>query len=225
MSTAKILYWENLRPWSCQIYIAPKNGSWHSHTPPLNNTLDLLRICWLPSIFTPMFLWTFARCSRKRRRFMGFRQGPHSFRALTSEWLGWDDLMTHDAWWSRLKCGTPQWKLAMPNTVEGHSGLSFVTEGKATLHFAINNKVFPQYLRVEGDAFILFFFDICSWHDNSQDGEGVVEVSEYRWNNLKATGTSLRHHAYGEAAIPQCWYNPSNLNLSSMIVTWLRLLP
>ena len=95
----KILYWENLRPWSCQIYIAPKNGSWHSHTPPLNNTLDLLRICWLPSIFIPMFLWTCARCSRKRRRFMGFRQGPHWFRALTSEWLplvgmGWLD----DSW-------------------------------------------------------------------------------------------------------------------------------
>lgn len=53
----KILYWENLRPWSCQIYIAPKNGSWHSHTPPLNNTA-----CWTYYVFADFLQYLF-QCS------------------------------------------------------------------------------------------------------------------------------------------------------------------
>lgn len=39
-------------------------------------------------------------------------------------------------------------------------------------------------------------------------GGGTIDVSSYRRNNLKAAGTSLRRHTYGEIAIPRCSCNP-----------------
>lgn len=36
----------------------------------------------------------------------------------------------------------------VPDTSGGHSRVSFVTEGEASLHFAVNNSVFTRALRV-----------------------------------------------------------------------------
>jgi len=38
-------------------------------------------------------------------------------------------------------------------------------------------------------------------------GGGTIDVSSYKRRNVRAAGTGLRNHTYGEIAIPRCSYN------------------
>ena len=55
---------------------------------------------------------------------------------------GWEGMEQTQMRYAAVKAGL------IPDTVEGHGRLSFVTEGEASLHFAINNGVLSGTLKV-----------------------------------------------------------------------------
>ena len=63
---------------------------------------------------------------------------------------GWEGMEQTQMRYAAVKAGL------IPDTVEGHGRLSFVTEGEASLHFAINNRVLSGTLKVTP----LFVLDI-----------------------------------------------------------------
>ena len=64
---------------------------------------------------------------------------------------GWEGMEQTQMRYAAVKAGL------IPDTIEGHGRLSFVTEREASLHFAINNKVLSGTLKVTP----LFVLDIC----------------------------------------------------------------
>ena len=55
---------------------------------------------------------------------------------------GWEGMEQTQMRYAAVKAGL------IPDTRKGHSRVSFVTEGEASLHFAINNGVFSGALKV-----------------------------------------------------------------------------
>ncbi|KAF9476870.1 hypothetical protein BDN70DRAFT_881863 [Pholiota conissans] len=79
----------------------------------------------------------------------------------------------------------------IPDTTAGHGRLSFVTEGEASLHFAIQNGL-PTGAMKKGDGVVIV-----------DAGGGTVDVSSYSRN------TSASKETFEEVAAPQCHFHGS----------------
>ncbi|PPQ68957.1 LOW QUALITY PROTEIN: hypothetical protein CVT26_001828 [Gymnopilus dilepis] len=77
----------------------------------------------------------------------------------------------------------------IPDTTLGHARLSFVTEGEASLHFAVQNGVLASILK-QGDGVVIV-----------DAGGGTIDISSYR--------KSAQGHTYEEIAPPQCHFHGS----------------
>ena len=73
----------------------------------------------------------------------------------------------------------------IPNTTTGHARLSFVTEGEASLHFALQNGL-PMGVLENGDGVVI-----------ADAGGGTIDVSSYRKSVKK------REFIFEEVAAPQ----------------------
>ena len=74
----------------------------------------------------------------------------------------------------------------VPDTTAGHARLSFVTEGEAILHFAVQNGLPIGAMKV-GDGVVIV-----------DAGEGIIDISSYSKNFREAKDT------FEEVAAPQC---------------------
>ncbi|KAF9480732.1 hypothetical protein BDN70DRAFT_832251 [Pholiota conissans] len=79
----------------------------------------------------------------------------------------------------------------IPNTAAGHSRLSFVTEGEASLHFAIQNGL-PSEAIKSGDGIVVV-----------DAGGGTIDISSYKKR------MSVSSQTFEEVAIPQCHFHGS----------------
>ncbi|KDR69814.1 hypothetical protein GALMADRAFT_255630 [Galerina marginata CBS 339.88] len=79
----------------------------------------------------------------------------------------------------------------IPDTPAGHARVSFVTEGEASLHFAIQNGVLSAAMK-NGDGIVIV-----------DAGGGTIDVSSYNSKTNDATDT------YEEIAAPQCHFHGS----------------
>ncbi|KAF8959231.1 hypothetical protein BDZ97DRAFT_1906233 [Flammula alnicola] len=79
----------------------------------------------------------------------------------------------------------------IPDTTNGHARLSFVTEGEASLHFAIQNGL-PAGAMKKGDGVVIV-----------DAGGGTIDVSSYNRNTKAAKET------FEEVAAPQCHFHGS----------------
>ena len=90
----------------------------------------------------------------------------------------------------------------VPDTPAGHARLSFVTEGEASLHFAIENNVLSTALKVRFSTFCnsmtLNFLKKGDGVIVVDAGGGTVDISTYR-QSPTGDGTVLE-----EIAAPQC---------------------
>ena len=84
----------------------------------------------------------------------------------------------------------------IPDTTAGHSRLSFVTEGEASLHFALQNGL-PMGMMENGEGVVIV-----------NAGDSTIDVSSY---SKKAGEVKNR---FEEAAAPQCNYLFSQLGFS-----------
>ncbi|KJA20618.1 hypothetical protein HYPSUDRAFT_166744 [Hypholoma sublateritium FD-334 SS-4] len=80
----------------------------------------------------------------------------------------------------------------IPDTAAGHARLSFVTEGEASLHFAIYNGL-PAGAMEKGDGVVIV-----------DAGGGTVDVSSYSRNTTVAS-----KEFFDEIAAPQCHFHGS----------------
>ena len=78
------------------------------------------------------------------------------------------------------------------NTPAGHAKLSFVTEGEASLHFAIEHGVLSEALK-PGDGIVVV-----------DAGGGTVDVSAYKQTKTSSGGTVLE-----EIVAPECFFQGS----------------
>ncbi|KAF8901884.1 hypothetical protein CPB84DRAFT_1776920 [Gymnopilus junonius] len=76
----------------------------------------------------------------------------------------------------------------IPDTAAGHARVSFVTEGEASLHFAVQNGVLSSAMQ-NGEGIVIV-----------DAGGGTVDVSSY---------TSNAKESYEEIAAPQCHFHGS----------------
>jgi hypothetical protein len=74
----------------------------------------------------------------------------------------------------------------VPDTTAGHARLSFVTEGEACLHFALQNG-FPIGVMKDGDGVMIV-----------NAGEAAIDISSHRKKVEEARDT------FEEMAAPQC---------------------
>ncbi|KAF8181785.1 hypothetical protein BJ912DRAFT_882045 [Pholiota molesta] len=79
----------------------------------------------------------------------------------------------------------------VPNTATGHARLSFVTEGEASLHFAIENGL-PDGAMKNGDGVVIV-----------DAGGGTIDISSYSRNISASQAT------FEEVAPPQCHFHGS----------------
>uniref|UniRef100_A0A8H7Y427 Uncharacterized protein n=1 Tax=Psilocybe cubensis TaxID=181762 RepID=A0A8H7Y427_PSICU len=79
----------------------------------------------------------------------------------------------------------------IPDTAAGHARVSFVTEGEASLHFAIQNGVLSAAIK-NGEGIVIV-----------DAGGGTVDVSSY------SNGSSGISNSYEEIAPPQCHFHGS----------------
>jgi len=98
----------------------------------------------------------------------------------------------------------------IPDTTAGHARLSFVTEGEASLHFAVQQGL-PVGVMEDGEGVVIV-----------DAGGGTIDISSYS-KNVEA-GTTR----FAEVAAPQCNRCHLNLYFSNLIVThrpfsWLDL--
>ncbi|KAF8901908.1 hypothetical protein CPB84DRAFT_1708063 [Gymnopilus junonius] len=77
----------------------------------------------------------------------------------------------------------------IPDTTAGHGHLSFVTEGEASLHFAVQNGVLASMVK-QGEGTVIV-----------DAGGGTIDISSYR--------KTVQGHAYEEIAPPQCHFHGS----------------
>ncbi|RXW25697.1 hypothetical protein EST38_g165 [Candolleomyces aberdarensis] len=82
----------------------------------------------------------------------------------------------------------------IPDTTDGHSRVSFVTEGEASLHFSIDNGL-PAGAMQAGDGVVIV-----------DAGGGTVDVSAYS-KKMSDTNTSIG--TFEEIAAPQCHFHGS----------------
>ncbi|KJA18138.1 hypothetical protein HYPSUDRAFT_45595 [Hypholoma sublateritium FD-334 SS-4] len=80
----------------------------------------------------------------------------------------------------------------IPGTLEGNAQLSFVTEGEASLHFAIHNGL-PQGVIKKGEGVIII-----------DAGGGTIDISSY----ARSTSPSSVQY-FAEIAAPQCYFQGS----------------
>jgi hypothetical protein len=103
----------------------------------------------------------------------------------------------------------------IPDNEDGHSHLSFVTEGEASLHFCVQSGLTTDAIKV--DFIILLLKKRISLTPCLQSGKGLlivdagggtIDISAYR-------RTSPRSQSYEEIAAPQCTlpYSLSSYNL------------
>jgi hypothetical protein len=76
----------------------------------------------------------------------------------------------------------------IPDTTAGHARLSFVTEGEASLHFAVHNGL-PMGVMEDGEGVVIV-----------DAGGGTIDISSYSKNVGEAK------HRFEEVAAPQCNY-------------------
>ncbi|RXW11497.1 hypothetical protein EST38_g14358 [Candolleomyces aberdarensis] len=81
----------------------------------------------------------------------------------------------------------------IPNTADGHSRVSFVTDGEASLHFAIDNGL-PASAVQAGDGVVVV-----------EAGEGTIDISAY--SKMLDTNTTVT--TFEEIAAPQCHFHGS----------------
>jgi hypothetical protein len=74
----------------------------------------------------------------------------------------------------------------IPDTTAGHARLSFVTEGEASLHFAVQNGL-PMGVMESGEGVVIV-----------DAGGGTIDISSYSKNVGEAK------HRFEEVAPPQC---------------------
>jgi hypothetical protein len=74
----------------------------------------------------------------------------------------------------------------IPRTTIGHARLSFVTEGEASLHFAVQNGL-PTGVMKNGEGVVIV-----------DAGGGTIDISSYSTNAGEAKG------GFEEVAVPQC---------------------
>jgi hypothetical protein len=89
----------------------------------------------------------------------------------------------------------------IPDTTSGHARLSFVTEGEASLHFAVQNGL-PVGVLENGEGVVIV-----------DAGGGTVDISSYTKNVGEAGGR------FEEVAAPQCNMPFLNSHFSNLIVT------
>ncbi|TEB37894.1 hypothetical protein FA13DRAFT_1725514 [Coprinellus micaceus] len=82
----------------------------------------------------------------------------------------------------------------IPDTDAGHSRISFVTEGEASLHFSIDNGLPPGAMQ-DGDGVVIV-----------DGGGGTVDVSAY---SKQMSQTSTTAAIFEEIAAPQCHFHGS----------------
>ena len=98
----------------------------------------------------------------------------------------------------------------IPDTPAGHARLSFVTEGEASLHFAVQQGL-PVGVMEDGEGVVIV-----------DAGGGTIDISSYSKN------VGARTTRFAEVAAPQCNSRHLNLYFSNLIVThrpfsWLDL--
>lgn len=106
----------------------------------------------------------------------------------------------------------------IPDDQPGHSRVSFVTEGEASLHFAIENGVLSQATQVRSVSWCYEIID----HLNYQliKGEGIVivdagggtiDISTYRRDDKRI---------FEEIAVPQCKTSKPKFNIMLIVRFW-----
>jgi len=94
----------------------------------------------------------------------------------------------------------------VPDTPAGHDRVSFVTEGEASLHFAVENGVLSQAseVRFQSKAGINLSTILISWKGEGivivDAGGGTIDVSTYKQTQV----SDQLERAFEEIAIPQC---------------------
>jgi len=74
----------------------------------------------------------------------------------------------------------------IPDTTAGHARLSFVTEGEASLHYAVHNGL-PMSVMDDGEGVVIV-----------DAGGGTIDISSYKKNVAEVM------HRFEEVASPQC---------------------
>lgn len=100
----------------------------------------------------------------------------------------------------------------VPDNVVGQSRISFVTEGEASLHFAIENGVLSQAMEVCYPLFLGLLYEPCLITFQGEGivivdaGGGTIDVSTYKRVSLE------KKRIFEEIAMPECRFH-TNLNL------------
>ena len=98
----------------------------------------------------------------------------------------------------------------IPDTIAGHARLSFVTEGEASLHFAVQNGL-PIGVMEDGEGVVIV-----------DAGGGTIDISSYSKNIVGEA-----RNRFEEVAAPQCEQYPnfrfSNLIIAHRSFPWLDL--
>jgi hypothetical protein len=81
----------------------------------------------------------------------------------------------------------------IPDTERGHSRVSFVTEGEASLHFTINNGLSANAIQV-GEGIIVV-----------DAGGGTIDINAYS-KRAETNGGTTTVDLFEEIAIPQCHF-------------------
>jgi hypothetical protein len=89
----------------------------------------------------------------------------------------------------------------IPDTIAGHARLSFVTEGEASLHFAVQNGL-PVGVMEDGEGVVIV-----------DAGGGTIDISSYSRN----VGEGMAR--FEEVAAPQCDICFLNFHFSNLIIT------
>ncbi|KAF5321822.1 hypothetical protein D9619_002184 [Psilocybe cf. subviscida] len=95
---------------------------------------------------------------------------------------GWEGTQQNEMRKAAIQAGL------VSDTPTGHARLSFVTEGEASLHYAIQNGLPPAATKARNGVVIV------------DAGGGTIDVSSYR---------SISKDTFEEVAVPQCHFNGS----------------
>jgi len=92
----------------------------------------------------------------------------------------------------------------IPDTTSGHARLSFVTEGEASLHFALQNGL-PMGVMEDGEGVVIV-----------DAGGGTIDISSYS-KDVPGEATNR----FEEVAAPQCKQSPfSAFSFSNLIIAY-----
>jgi hypothetical protein len=98
----------------------------------------------------------------------------------------------------------------IPNTTAGHARLSFVTEGEASLHFAVQNSL-PIGVMEDGDGVVIV-----------DAGGGTIDISSYSKNNLgeskngfeEVAAPQSKQHLFSEISFFKICYCPQAISMA-----------